>query len=159
MKMTRQEFHTMWNKDVSNAKGIENLIPSVFCLENVQCLPDDKGGFNYRATLCHDQACIMVSFNCAEFDSTLERGQFVFVNWLPTMQSSHGAIQIEGLIALNSPAIPPLEFDPCWDVPHTSKSVDRHLMNCARSLWHISSKEMRRMMLATIVAQTVRSER
>jgi hypothetical protein len=32
-------------------------------------------------------------------------------------------------------------------------------MNCARSLWHISSKEMRRMMLATIVAQTVRSER
>jgi hypothetical protein len=155
----------MWNKDVGSAKEIENpgssvkRMPSVFCLENLQCLPDDNGGFNYRATLCHDRVCIMVSFNCAEFDSTLERGQFVFVNWLPTMQSIHGAIQVEGLIALNSPAIPPVEFDLRRDVPHTSKSVDRHLMNCARSLWRISSKEMRSMMLANIVAQTVRLER
>lgn len=149
----------MWNKDVSNAKKIENLIPLVFFLENIRCLPDDKGGFNYRATLCHDQACIMVSFNCTEFDSTLERGQFVFVNWPPTMQSSSGAIEIEGLIALNSSASPPLEIDPRRDVPYTSKSIDRHLINCARSLWRISSKEMRGMMLANIVAQTVRLER
>lgn len=155
----------MWNKNVGSAKEIENpdssvkLIPSVFCLENIRCLPDDKGGFDYRAVLCHELVCIMVSFDCDEFDSTLERGQFVFVNWLPTMQSSHGAIRVEGLIALNSPAIPPVEFDLRRDVPHISKSVDRHLMNCARSLWRISSKEMRSMMLANIIAQTVRLTR
>jgi len=147
----------MWNENVSNVKNIKNVIPGIFCLEDIQCSADDTGGFNYRATLYHDQACITVSFNCAEFDPTLENGQFISVNWLPDMQSDHGAIQVAGLTVLHYSAT--YFYPGSFSVPHTPRSVDRHLSNCARNLWHLSSKEMRQMLFATVLAQAGHSER
>ena len=144
-----------------NVKNLNDLIPRIFCLENIQCSPCNTGGFNYRATLYHDQACITVSFNCAEFDPSLETGQFVSVRWLPDMQSEYGAIQVAGLTAKNCSAkdLHPGNFDPLLSVPHTLRSVDRHLSNCARNLWHISSKELRQMLVATVLTQAVHAER
>jgi len=140
---------------VSNAKNIKNVFPRIFCLEDIQCSPDEEKGFNYRATLYHDQACITVSFNCAERDPNLENGILVSVRWLPMMHSDHGAIQIAGLAIQNRTVD---NFNPFLIVPHTW-SIDRHLINCARDLWGISSKEMRRLLCATVLTQTNHSGR
>jgi hypothetical protein len=149
--MTPQEHLAARNECVSNAKNIRDVMPGIFCLEDIQCSPNDAGGFNYRATLYHDRACITVSFNCSEFDPTLENGRFISVHWLPEMQSNHGAIQIAGLTALNYSA---KDFYPgSFSVPRTWRSVDRHLINCARNLWLISSKEMQQMLCVTVLAQ------
>ncbi|MDD2914821.1 MAG: hypothetical protein PHP70_05825 [Gallionella sp.] len=134
---------------------MKDVFPGIFCLEDIQCAPCDTAGFNYRATLYHDQACITVSFNCNEFDPSLETGQLVSVRWLPVTQSTQGAIQVGGLTALKVSAknINPENFNQFPNMPHTFKSVDRHLSNCARNLWHISSKEMRQMLFATVLTQ------
>lgn len=141
-------------------KNIKHVFPRIFCLEDIQCLPSDTGGFSCRATLYHDQACITVSFNCPEHDPALKNGEFVSVRWLPAMHSNHGAIQVAGLTVLNSLTkdFNPKKFNPFLTVPH-SWSVDRHLINCARDLWGISSKEMQRLLFATVLAQTGYSER
>ena len=144
-----------------NVKNMNDIFPKIFCLEDIRCAPLDTTGFNYRATIYHDQACITVSFNCAEFDPSLETGQLVSVRWLPTMQSEHGAIQVAGLTALKVSAkdINPENLNPLLCIPHTLKSVDRHLSNCAQNLWHISSKEMRQKLFATVLAQAGYSKR
>ena len=135
--------------------SIKNVLPRIFCLEDIQCSPDDAGGFNYRATLYHDQACITVAFNCSERDPALEKGAYVSIRWLPTKSSVHGAIQIAGLSMLNCPATKKFNskaFNPFQIVPRTC-SVERHLINCARDLLDISSKEMRQMLFATVLAR------
>ena len=143
-----------------NAKNIKSVIPRIFCLEDIQCSPGDTGGFNYRATLYHDQACITVSFNGTECDPSLKNGEYVSVRWLSAMQSDHGAIQVAGLTMLNGSAknFNPKNFNPFQIVPHTW-SVDRHLINCARDLWDISSKEMQQLLFSTVLAQAGHSER
>ena len=141
-------------------KNIKNVFPQIFCLEDIQCSPVDTGGFNYRATLYHDQACITVSFNGTERDPNLKNGEFVSVRWLSAMQSDHGAIQVAGLIVLNYPMkdFNPKNFNPFQSVPHTW-SVDRHLINCARDLWGISSQEMQRLLFSTVLAHPRHSEK
>lgn len=151
MEMTLQDHLSTLNECVSNAKNIRHVMPEIFCLEDVQCSPDEEGRFNYRATLYHDQGCITVSFNCSEFDPTLENGQFVSVRWLPDMRSNQGEIQVAGITALNYSAKDFSQGSFC--VPHSWKSVDRHLINCARNLWLISSKEMQQMLCDTVLAQ------
>jgi len=139
-------------------KNIKNVFPRIFCLEDIQCSPCDQGDFNYRATLYHDHACITVSFICAERDPNLKNGEFVSVRWLSAMQSDHGAIQVAGLTVLNYPMknFNPKNFNPFQSVPHTW-SVDRHLINCARDLWGISSQEMQRLLFSTVLARSVHS--
>jgi len=141
-------------------KNIKNVFPRIFCLEDIQCSPVDTGGFNYRATLYHDQACITVSFNCAERDPNLKNGEFVSVRWLPAMQSDQGAIQVAGLAVMNglTKNFNPKSFNPFMTVPH-SWSVDRHLIDCARDLWNISSHEMQRLLFNTVLARTGHSEK
>jgi len=141
---------------VSEANNFRYMIPGIFYLEDIRCSPDDTGGFHYRATLYHDQTCITVSFRCAEFDLSLETGRLFSVRWLPIMQSNHGAIQVAGLTALKVSAE---NINPLLSVPHTWRSVDRHLINCAQNLWRISSKEMRQMLFVTVLTQAGHSER
>jgi hypothetical protein len=157
VKNSLQAHLAKLNECVRNSKNIRDVIPKIFCLEDIQCSPDDAGGFSYRANLYHDQTSITVSFNCREFDASLENGQFISVRWLPEMRSDQGAIQVAGLTALNYSA---KEFPSgSFSVPHNWKSVDRHLINCARNLWIISSKEMQQMLCATVLAQAGSSGR
>ena len=141
-----------------NVKNIKNVLPGLFCIEDIQCSTCDTESFNYRATLYHDQACITVSFNCAERDPNLGNGEFVTVCWLPEMRSDGGAIQVAGLTVLGYPSgnSARRNFNPFLSVPHTW-SVDRHLINCARDLWDISSKEMRQLLIASVLVRTGRS--
>jgi len=132
------------------------VFPRIFCLEDIQWTACDTQGFNYRATLYHDQACITVSFNYTKHDPNLVTGKFVSVRWKPVMHSDHGAIQVAGLTMLNGSVkkFNPKNINPFLIVPHTW-SVDRHLINCARDLWGISSKEMRQLLFDTVLAKSV----
>ena len=134
---------------MGNAVIKKDVFPEVFCLEDIQCTPNDTGGYSYRAALYHDQACITVSFDCAQRDPQLKKGRFVSVRWLSSMQSDHGAIHVAGLTACCSSI---KDFNPFLTVPHTW-SIDRHLINCARDLWDVSSNEMRRLLLATFMGE------
>lgn len=138
-----------------NVKNIKNVLPGIFCLESIQYSPDGTEGLSCRAALYHDRACITVSFNCAERNPNLENGEFVAVRWLPEMHSDSGAIQVAGLTALNYPLKNSTRnnLNPFMSVPHTWH-VDRHLINCARDLWDISSKEMRQLLIASVLVRT-----
>lgn len=133
--------------------AIESLFPKIFCIEDIQCSSAGTG-VNYRATLYHDQACITVTFNCSQCDKHLENGEFVSVCWLPEMHSDHGAIQVGGLTVLDglSGRAKLKNFNPFLAVPHTF-SIDRHLVDCARELWGVSSKAKRQQLMATIFAR------
>lgn len=128
----------------------KNAFPRIFCLEDIQCSPCNKQCFNYRAILYHDLACITVSFTSTVRDPDLKNGKFVSIRWLPKMQSDNRTIQIAGL---NVQDYSTKNFNPFPIMPHTW-SIDRHLVDCARDLWGISSKEMRQLLVSTVLAQT-----
>jgi hypothetical protein len=132
------------------------VFPRIFCVEDLQCKVADKKGYDYRATLYHDQACITVSFNSLKRVPDLLIGRLAQVRWLPTMHSNHGAIQVAGLTLHNAMAneTNSRNFNPFKIVPHTF-CVDRHLVNCARDLWDISSKEMRQLLFDTVLAKAM----
>ena len=134
------------------------MFPRIFCIEDFQCTATDTDRHDYRVTLYHDQACITVSFNCAERDPDLTIGKLVKVRWKPVMRSAQGAIQIDGLTLLKDsmPDFDPNNFNLFRTVPHSS-CIDRHLINCARDLWDISSHEMRQRLLDTVLGQATNS--
>ena len=134
-----------------NVINIKNFLPRIFCLEDIQCSPGEGGGFHYCAILYHDMACVTVTFNRTERFHDLKRGDMVSVRWMPSMQSDHGAIKIAGLIFQNhSASIKNQKYlNPFLIVPH-APSVDRRLINCARDLWDISTKEVRRQLTVRV---------
>lgn len=128
-----------------------DVFPEVFCLEDIQCTPNEAGGYCYRAELYHDQVCITVSFACDERDYQFRPGCFVSVRWLPSMHSDHGAIHVAGLVARCTAV---KDFNPFLTVPR-AWSIDRHLIHCARDLWEISPQKMRRMLVTTLMGGLV----
>ena len=132
-----------------NKLNKKQVFPRIFCLEDIQCTADDIKGVNYRAILYHDLACITVSFDSTARIPELKNGAFVSIRWLPRAKSEHGAIRVAGLNVLNCSA---KNFNPFLIVPHTW-SIDRHLVDCARGLWDISSKEMRQLLFTTVFTQ------
>lgn len=130
-----------------NTKIEQQVFPEVFCVEDVQCMPGAKGGYDYRAVLYHDQACITVSYNAVQRDPRLIKGCFVSVYWpVAPIQSDHGAIKVAGLGVRSYSAS---DFNPFRSVPHT-RNMDRHLIDRARALWDSGSKATRRMLLAIL---------
>lgn len=136
--------------------AVENLFPGIFCLEDIQCLPCDTGGVRYRATLYHDSACVTVMFDCKQCEPHCKKGAFVSVRWLPDTQSIHGAIQVDGLTALNASAdgyFNVKNFNPFLTVPRTWE-IDRNLVNFTRELWGISSKAKRKLLFDNVFLQS-----
>jgi len=116
--------------------------PKVFCIDDIQCVPSATGGYDYRAGLYHNYACITVFFNAAQRDLRLKKGAFVSIDWTNAIQSVSGAIKVAGL---NVRGCSIFDFNPFLSVPRTW-SMDRHLINCARDLWDIAPKALRRML-------------
>lgn len=122
-----------------------NVFPEVFCIEDIHCMGRKGGGYEYRATLYHDQAGITVMFSAAEPDTALKPGCFVSVDWMATASSERGAVKVGGLCVRDCTAS---GFNPFRSVPH-SWCVDRHQIECARDLWDASSRQLRKLLFAT----------
>ncbi len=133
---------------------MERVFPKIFCIENLQC--QQGVSFDYRATLYHDQACMTVSFNSAKRELKLTPGKLVSIRWLPQMCSNQGAIRVAGL-TLHKVAAAMFNqenHNPFMLVPHRP-DMDRHLIDCARDLWNISSKPMRQQLYELVMPKTV----
>ncbi len=134
-------------------KNLLDVLPGIFCLEDIQYFADNMGGYEYRAILYHDQACIAVSFHRDTPDSTLENGKFVSVRWLPSIKSDRGTIHISDLKVNNRPSY---NINPFLLVPRTWH-VDRDLIKYSCELWEASSKATRKKLFTTIFMPVVSS--
>lgn len=130
---------------MQNARFDAKAFPDVFCLEEISHTQCESGCYDYRATLYHDRASIFVTFIAVQPDLQLRRGCFVSVDWLPTVNSNHGAVKVGGPVVRSCATS---NFNPFQSVPHTW-CVDRHQIECARDLWEVSSKQLRKMLIAT----------
>jgi hypothetical protein len=138
---------------VRYTKAERQEFPKVFCIEEVRCMPAAAGGYDYRAALYHDYACITVSFNAARRDPRLKKGCIVSIDWAADIESRGGAIKVNGLCVRSCSA---LDFNPFLNVPRTWKKMDRHLIHCARDLWDIAPKALRRLLAAMLDANAER---
>jgi hypothetical protein len=126
----------------ASAIDINSFFPEVFSIEDIRCSSGKVGGYDYRATLCHDRATVTVSFNRAHRDARLRKGSFVSVNWLPAACCDHGAVKVGGLALRKWTAN---GFNPFMSVPH-NWGTGRRQIECARDLWDASSRQLRKLL-------------